>query len=62
MSHIPAIRCTTCGVVDDPRCPECGTPASFHGTTDQKPFRVQGEGYVHQWHPDCIPTPEGDPR
>lgn len=56
MSHLLAARCTVCGVVDDPMCPECGTPASdTHGTADQRPYRhVANDGYVHEWHPDCV--------
>lgn len=56
MSHTYAAHCTACGSVDDIPCPECGTSsAKTHGTTNQKPFRhVATDGYVHEWHPDCI--------
>lgn len=59
MSHLFAARCTVCGVTDDPPCPECGTPAArTHGTTHQKPYRsVAADGYVHEWHPNCVPPP-----
>lgn len=56
MSHALAAQCAVCGVVDDPICPECGTPSSdTHGTTTQHPWRHVGSGgYVHQWHPGCL--------
>lgn len=67
MSHLFAARCTICRHVDDPICPDCGTPSSTaHGTTDQRPWTnpPAADGYVHEWHPDCIPTTttEGDDR
>lgn len=47
MSHTCAARCTVCSQVEDPICPECGTPSSdTHGTTDQRPWR--------EWHPACV--------
>lgn len=64
MSHTYALRCNVCGEVDDPMCPECGTPSSTtHGITDQHPWTSDPavDGYVHEWHPECITTAtEGD--
>jgi uncharacterized OB-fold protein len=59
MSHLLAARCTVCGAVDDPPCPECpGVNGSTHGITHQRPWRhVADDGYVHEWHPDCVPPP-----
>lgn len=56
MSHTLAARCTICGVMEDNPCPECRTSsADIHGFTDQNPWRhVSPDGYVHEWHPDCI--------
>lgn len=64
MSHTLAARCTTCGITDDDMCPECRTSsAETHGIADQKPWRhVMADGYVHEWHPDCIPTDQTDPQ
>ena len=66
MSHTFAARCTVCGRIDDPMCPECGTPSSdTHGTTTQRPYHQRlADGYVHEWHPACVPTthrPEESP-
>lgn len=47
MSHTLAARCTVCGVVYDPPCPECpGKTGADHGTTDQRPWSG--------WHADCL--------
>ena len=56
MSHLLAARCTACGLLDDPICPECAAPsAALHGSTNQSPFRfVMSDGYVHEWHPSCL--------
>jgi hypothetical protein len=65
MSHTYAARCTVCGEVDDWTCPECGTPSSTtHGITDQRPWTspAASGGYVHEWHPECLTTTEGDDR
>ena len=67
MSHTLAARCTVCGVTDDAPCPECGTSsAATHGVAEQKPWKSApdpNDGYVHQWHPDCLPTPtQGETR
>lgn len=59
MSHTLAARCTTCGALDDTPCPECGTSsAATHGVTDQRPWTSEPEsdGYVHEWHPECVPA------
>jgi len=44
------------GVVDDEPCPECpGLTGADHGTADQAPFHtVFSDGYVHEWHADCL--------
>lgn len=57
MSHLYAARCTVCGEIDDPICPECRTSAAVtHGTKNQDPFTnpPHADGYRHEWHPDCI--------
>ena len=60
VSHLLAARCTVCGVVDDPICPECREPsAALHGIAHQNPFRgdlVYSDGTRHEWHPDCLTT------
>lgn len=60
MSHLLAAQCVNCGEVDDTPCPECpGKMASSHGTAYQKPFkRVMKDGYVHEFHPDCLLAPQ----
>ena len=66
MSHLLAARCVVCGVVDDPTCPECGTPAATtHGTCYQRPYRtdlVYSDGRRHEWHPECLTAPTTETR